>query len=135
MIALNNHLTILLADDDEEDRLFIREALKESGWPHELHCVQDGEELLDFLGGDKGSIAEKTWPDIILLDLNMPKKDGRETLQHLKNDPQLRSIPVVVLTTSGTKQDILDSYTIGANTYITKPVTFENLVLVLKTIG
>lgn len=137
MTILKPCLTILLADDDEEDQMFTREALEESGWPHDLFCVNDGEELLDYLGDQNSSYPDGVvrLPDIILLDLNMPRKDGRETLQYLKNDPHLKSIPVVVLTTSCSEQDILESYSIGANTYITKPVTFEGLVTALKAMG
>jgi CheY-like chemotaxis protein len=137
MIAPKSHLTILLADDDEEDQLFTREALQESGWPHSLYCVNDGEALLNYLGQpdiDALNVAGSL-PDIILLDLNMPRMGGRETLQYLKNHPQFKVIPVVVLTTSTADQDILESYTIGANTYITKPVTFEGLVTAFKTMG
>lgn len=137
MITPDHRLTILLADDDEEDQLFTREALEESGWPHDLHCVNDGEELLAYLGQANFGTSDEAalLPDIILLDLNMPRKDGRETLQCLKNDPHFKSIPVVVLTTSCAEQDIVESYAIGANTYITKPVTFEGLVSALKAMG
>jgi CheY-like chemotaxis protein len=133
-------LSILLAEDDLEDQMFVREALQESGCPHTLYCVKDGQELVEYLenqgqqeGGPSGQ--SRSLPDIILLDLNMPRKDGREVLRYLKQDPELKLIPVVVMTTSNSEQDILTSYAIGANTYMTKPVTYEGLVSALQAIA
>jgi CheY-like chemotaxis protein len=123
-------ITLLLADDDEEDRLMTGEALKESRLANDIRFVADGEELTDYLfrRGAYSDPAEAPTPGLILLDLNMPKKDGREVLAEIKNDPQLRQIPVVVLTTSKTEEDIVRSYELGVNSFITKPVTFEGLV-------
>jgi CheY-like chemotaxis protein len=123
-------ITLLLADDDEEDRLMTEEALKESHLANDIRFVADGEELTDYLFR-RGAYTDPAWsptPGLILLDLNMPKKDGREVLTEIKNDPQLRQIPVVVLTTSKTEEDIIRSYALGVNSFITKPVTFEGLV-------
>lgn len=129
-------VTILMADDDEDDCMLAREALAESRLPNDLHFVQDGEELMDYLYR-RGQYAQKSSsprPALILLDLNMPKKDGREALREIKTDPNLRQIPVVVLTTSKSEEDIYRTYDLGANSFITKPVTFASLVEVMKTI-
>jgi CheY-like chemotaxis protein len=131
--------TILMAEDDEEDQLFVREALEASGYPFDLFCVKDGQALLEYLNmsGRNLDIPNPIapLPDIILLDLNMPRKDGREVLSDLKNSPNFKSIPIVVLTTSSSEADILASYEIGANTYITKPVTDEGLLCALQAIA
>jgi len=123
-------ITILLADDDEEDRAMTEEALKESRLANEVRFVADGEELTDYLfrRADYADPQRSPVPGLILLDLNMPKKDGREVLAELKSDPRLRQIPVVVLTTSKAEEDIIRSYDLGVNSFITKPVTFEGLV-------
>ncbi len=128
---------ILMADDDEDDYMLAREALIESRLTNELHFVKDGEELMDYLYR-RGKYAQKSNsppPGLILLDLNMPKKDGREALTEIKSDPNLRQIPVVVLTTSKAQDDIYEIYDLGANSFITKPVTFSSLVEVMKTLG
>jgi CheY-like chemotaxis protein len=129
-------ITILMADDDADDRELARDALAESRLLNELHSVNDGEELLEFLRHE-GRYADKNAPrpDLILLDLNMPKIDGREALIALKNDPALRSIPVVVLTTSRAEEDVARSYDLGANSFISKPVTFAGLVDVMRELG
>jgi CheY-like chemotaxis protein len=130
MSADRTPITILLADDDEEDRLMTTEALTESRLANDVRFVADGEELTDYLFG-RGAYAngaDAPTPGLILLDLNMPKKDGREVLAEIKSDPRLRQIPVVVLTTSKTEEDIVRSYALGVNSFITKPVTFEGLV-------
>jgi CheY-like chemotaxis protein len=123
-------ITILLADDDEEDRAMTEEALNESRLANEVRFVADGEELTDYLfrRADYADPQRSPVPGLILLDLNMPKKDGREVLAELKSDPRLRQIPVVVLTTSKAEEDIIRSYDLGVNSFITKPVTFEGLV-------
>jgi CheY-like chemotaxis protein len=123
-------ITIVLADDDEEDRLMTKEALAESRLANDVRLVADGEELTDYLfqRGDYSDPANAPTPGLILLDLNMPKKDGREVLAEIKNDPRLRQIPVVVLTTSKTEEDIVRTYELGVNSFITKPVTFDGLV-------
>ncbi len=130
-------ITILLADDDEDDRLLAREALAESRLANDLHVVDDGEELMDYLyrRGKYAALADSPRPGLILLDLNMPKKDGREALREIKSDATLRQIPVIVLTTSKAEEDIYRTYDLGANSFITKPVMFESLVLVMKDLG
>ena len=130
-------LTILMADDDEDDCLLAQEALIESHLANNLHIVCDGEQLMDYLyRRDKyRDIDLSPRPGLILLDLNMPKKDGREALKQIKADANLRQIPIVILTTSKADEDIYRSYDLGANSFITKPVTFSGLVEVMKTIG
>ncbi|AFY87115.1 MULTISPECIES: response regulator [Chroococcidiopsis] len=130
-------VTILMADDDEDDCMLAREALAESRLANDLYLVRDGEELMDYLHqrGQYTDLKLAPRPGLILLDLNMPKKDGREALREIKADPQLKHIPVVVLTTSKAEEDIYRSYELGANSYITKPVTFASLVEVMRTIG
>ena len=129
-------ITILIADDDPDDRLLAEEALEESRLSNQLHFVEDGVELMDYLRGT-GSYADREiqLPGMILLDLNMPRKDGREALRELKNDPQLKRIPVVVMTTSKAEEDILRSYDLGVNSFIVKPVTFDQLVEVMSALG
>jgi CheY-like chemotaxis protein len=123
-------VTILLADDDEEDRSMTISALRERRVANEIRCVGDGEELSDYLfhRGRYANPYDAPTPGLILLDLNMPKKDGREVLAEIKADPSLRSIPVVVLTTSKAEEDVARTYDLGVNSFITKPVTFEGLV-------
>jgi two-component system, response regulator len=130
-------ITILLADDDEDDRLLTKEALAESRLANDLHIVKDGEELMDYLyhRADYAPPGSSPRPGLILLDLNMPKKDGREALKEIKRDISLRQIPVVVLTTSKAEEDIYRTYDLGANSFITKPVMFESLVRVMKDLG
>lgn len=129
--------TILMADDDADDREFTRSAMQESRLANDLRCVEDGEELLDYLHrrGRYADPKDSPRPGLILLDLNMPRLDGREALREIKADPKLKSIPVVVLTTSKTEEDILRSYNLGANCFVTKPVTFEGLVEVVRVLN
>jgi CheY-like chemotaxis protein len=125
---------VLLADDDADDRQMAQEALTEVAGGADLRCVGDGEELLDYLRR-QGRYTEHhsaPVPSVILLDLNMPLKDGREALGDIKADPVLRRIPVVVLTTSSSPEDVIASYDLGASSYITKPVTFSGLVEVMR---
>jgi len=119
-----------MADDDEDDCQLTKEAWEENRLANELRFVKDGEELLDYLQhrGQYSDLADSPLPRLILLDLNMPKKDGREALREIKASPELRRIPIVVLTTSKAEEDIYRSYDLGASSYITKPVTFEGLV-------
>jgi CheY-like chemotaxis protein len=130
-------ITILLADDDEDDRKLAQDALVESRLANDLHTVEDGEELMDYLlrRGKYAALADSPRPGLILLDLNMPKKDGREALREIKADPSLRHIPVVVLTTSKAEEDIYRTYDLGANSFITKPVMFESFVKVMRELG
>jgi CheY-like chemotaxis protein len=130
-------ITILMADDDEDDRFMAREALQEARLANDLHFVEDGVELMDYLfhRGKYGNSSDAPRPGLILLDLNMPRKDGREALKEIKSDPDLRQIPIVVLTTSKADEDIYRSYNLGVNSYITKPVSFEGLVEVMKALS
>jgi CheY-like chemotaxis protein len=130
MSQVPRRITILLADDDEEDRAMTQEALQESRLANDLRCVGDGEELIDYLlhRGAYASAQDAPTPGLILLDLNMPRKDGREALAEIKANPRLRTIPVVVLTTSKADEDIVRSYDLGVNSFITKPVTFGRFV-------
>jgi CheY-like chemotaxis protein len=137
-MSANGHaLTVLVADDDEEDRGFIKKAWTKSRTTNDLRFVEDGEELTEYLNhaGRYSEPGSAPRPGVILLDLNMPKKDGREALREIKANPELRRIPIVILTTSQAEEDIFRSYDLGANSYITKPVTFEGLVDVLRVLG
>jgi CheY-like chemotaxis protein len=128
-----NRVVILLADDDPEDCQLATEALQESRLANELHIVGDGEELMSYLHQNgKYNEDNAPRPGLILLDLNMPKLDGREALRLIKADEKLRSIPVVVLTTSKAEEDIYRSYDMGANSFIPKPVSFEGLLEVTR---
>lgn len=129
-------IVILMAEDDPDDRLLACEAFEESRLANELHLVEDGEELMDYLyrRGEYNK-ASAPRPGLILLDLNMPRKDGREALREIKADPDLRRIPVVVLTTSKAEEDILRTYDLGVNSFIVKPVTFTDLVEVMQALG
>ena len=128
-------ITILMADDDEDDRLMAKEAFEENKLFNMLQFVKDGEELMRYLlkEGEFNTDNAPT-PGLILLDLNMPKKDGRTALSEIKNNPILKRIPVVVLTTSSSDEDIVKSYDLGVSSFISKPVTFDSLVDVIKTI-
>jgi two-component system response regulator len=128
---------ILMAEDDADDRLLVKEALEESRVLNELRFVGDGEELLEYLRreGRYAGEGQAPRPGLVLLDLNMPRKDGREALREIKADPELRRIPVVVMTTSKAEEDIFRSYDSGASSYITKPVTFDRLVDLMRTMG
>ena len=129
-------ITILMAEDDADDRLLARDAMQESRLGNPFHVVEDGQELMDYLNrAGKYASSNLPRPGLILLDLNMPRKDGRQALREIKQDPELRRIPVVVLTTSKTEEDILRAYDLGANSFITKPVTFDRLVDIVRTLG
>jgi len=137
MSRIAKAITILYADDDAEDRMLVKDAWAENRLANELHFVEDGEELMDYLRrrGNYTHLAYRPLPGMILLDLNMPRKDGREALQEIKADPRLRSIPVVVLTTSKAEEDILRAYDLGVNSFILKPVTFQSLVDLTLTLS
>src|SRR5258708_31321012 len=133
----SNPVVILMAEDDADDRLLAKDALSECGLAGDLHFVENGEELLDYLhrrGKYKGQSSHPR-PGLILLDLNMPRKDGREALREIKTNPELRRIPIVVLTTSQADTDIGAIYELGANSFISKPFQFEALVAVMRVIG
>ena len=130
MSKLGKPITILYADDDPEDRMLVQEAWEESRLANDLHFVEDGEELMDYLHrhGKYAALANQPLPGMILLDLNMPRKDGRQALQEIKADARLRTIPTVVLTTSKAEEDIFQAYNLGVNSFIVKPVTFQSMV-------
>ncbi|WP_105172433.1 response regulator [Pseudoalteromonas sp. T1lg24] len=130
-------INILMADDDEDDRLLTQDALEESRVINNLYFVNDGVELLAYLNNQAPFEDKQKYPrpNIILLDLNMPRMDGREALKLIKENTALRSIPVVILTTSKQEEDKLRGYDLGAASYITKPVTFEGLVELMKQLG
>jgi len=130
-------ITILMADDDADDRLMAKEAFEESRLANDLRFVEDGVELLDYLKrrGKYEDPASSPRPGLILLDLNMPKKDGREALKEIKADPKLKNIRVVILTTSKAEEDIYRTYDLSAASYITKPVTFSAMAEVVKVMG
>ena len=132
-----NPITILMADDDDDDRLMTKDALLESRVANNFYFVCDGVELMEYLRNE-GSFSDRSRsprPNLILLDLNMPRKDGREALLEIKSDPELRAIPVVILTTSKQEEDKIKGYNLGAASYISKPVSFEGLVSLMKTLG
>ncbi len=128
-------VTILLADDDPDDRLLVQEAFEENHLLNVLDTVEDGEELMDYLRHQGRFEGRTTRPNMILLDLNMPRKSGLEALREIKADADLCTIPVIVLTTSKAEEDIIRSYKLGVNSFIVKPVTFESLVELVKTLG
>ncbi len=130
-------MIILMADDDEEDRMMSKEAMTEARLSNRMDFVTDGVELMDYLHrrGAYESLANDPLPGLILLDLNMPRKDGREALKEIKADPQLKRIPLVVLTTSKAEEDIYRTYDLGVNSFITKPISFASMVEVMKTLG
>lgn len=132
----SERITILMADDDPDDQLLVQDAFEEVHLNNQFAFVNDGIELMDYLHrrGDYADLAGTPLPGLILLDLNMPKKDGREALMEIKADPVLRTIPVVILTTSSAEEDILRTYDLGANSFIVKPVTFDKLVEIIRKV-
>ncbi|MEU8508921.1 response regulator [Streptomyces brevispora] len=127
MNAPEHPLEVLLVEDDAGDELMTREAFEDNGVSHTLHVVRDGQEALDFLYRRESHTGAPR-PDLVLLDLNLPKYDGREVLKRIKTDPELALIPVVVLTTSSAEEDVLRSYTLHANAYVTKPVDADQFI-------
>ncbi|WP_432247351.1 response regulator [Streptomyces sanyensis] len=126
-------IEVLLVEDDPGDELMTREAFEDNKIRNTLHVVRDGQEALEFLFR-KGGYAEAPRPDLILLDLNLPKYDGRQVLERIKSDEDLAMIPVVVLTTSSAEEDILRSYKLHANAYVTKPVDLEQFIAAVRQI-
>ncbi len=137
MPSKGKSITILVAEDDEDDRLLMQDALEENRLANDLHFVTDGVELMDYLKrrGDYSEPISAPRPSLILLDLNMPRKDGREALKEIKADPDLRQIPIVVLTTSKAEEDILRTYDLGVSSFIAKPVVFDSMVQIMKMVG
>lgn len=122
-------MTILIADDDTDDRLFIDRALRQSGYMQTIQFVEDGEDLMHYLRR-QGSYTEQNapWPDLLILDLNMPRKNGFQALSEIKDDPKLRRLPVIVMTTSSADEDVIKTYNLGVNSFVTKPFNFNRLV-------
>lgn len=129
-------ITILIADDDSDDRLLIKESLEEARLANPLHFVEDGVELIDYLHRKNQfeNLKSEPLPGLILLDLNMPRKSGIEALQEIKADPKLRQIPIVVFTTSKAEEDIIRTYNLGVNSFISKPVSFQAFTEVIQTL-
>ena len=130
-------IVILIAEDDPDDRMLTIRALEQNRLANDIKWVEDGEELMDYLyrRGIYADGVHAPRPGLILLDLNMPRMDGREALQAIKADPELRRIPVVILTTSRAEQDIVQSYDLGVNAFVTKPVTFVELANAIRVLG
>ena len=131
--TIGRPIEILLVEDNPGDVRLTQEALKEGKVRNKLHVVEDGVEAMAFLRGE-GEYADAPRPDLVLLDLNLPKKDGREVLAEIKGDPNLRRIPVVVLTVSEANEDILKTYDLHANCYVTKPVDLDQFIVVVKSV-
>ena len=133
----NRLFTILMVDDDPDDRLLFKEACEEVRLRNPLEFLENGEQLVDYLKrrGNYAHLDGEAYPGIILLDLNMPLKDGREALEEIKTDAALRHIPIIILTTSKDEDDILSSYGLGASSYIVKPISLDRLMRVVNSIG
>lgn len=128
-------MTILIADDDADDRMFLEQAMRQNGYDQRIQFVEDGEELMEYLRR-QGPYTELNapWPDILILDLNMPRKNGFQALSEIKDDPKLRRLPVVVMTTSSADEDVVKTYTLGVNSFVTKPFNFNRLVEMVSTL-
>ncbi|MDX6448893.1 MAG: hypothetical protein QOD08_1356 [Gaiellaceae bacterium] len=133
MIAEGQRIQILLVEDDPDDVLLMSEVLRETRIANDLHIAMDGEEAMDFFHR-RGRFPDAPVPDLVFLDLNLPKKDGRQVLTEIKADPSLRRIPVIVLTTSAAEQDVLDAYDEHVNAYVRKPLGFAALLDVFRSI-
>jgi chemotaxis family two-component system response regulator Rcp1 len=131
--SLPKHIEILLVEDSPADVLLTREAFEQNKILNSLHVAEDGVQAMDFLH-KRGAYASAPRPDLILLDLNLPRKNGREVLAEIKADPELRKIPIVVLTTSSAEEDILKAYDLNANCYVVKPVGFDNFMEAIQSI-
>jgi two-component system response regulator len=137
MIRSTLPIRILVAEDDADDRMMIKDAFEESRLGNPVDFVEDGVQLMDYLNrnGEFASLSDHPYPGFILLDLNMPRKDGRTALREIKASPILQRIPIVILTTSKAEEDIVRTYDLGVNSFICKPVTFDSLVEIVKTVG
>jgi CheY-like chemotaxis protein len=137
MIKSNFPIRIVVADDDADDRMMIRDAFEESKLGNPIDFVEDGMELMEYLNreGKYANLAGQPFPGFILLDLNMPRKDGRTALKEIKESAELHRIPIVILTTSKAEEDIIKTYNLGVNSFICKPVSFDKLVDIVKTVG
>lgn len=122
-------MTILIADDDADDRMFLEQAMRENGYDKGIQFVEDGEELMDYLHRQgRYNELNAPWPNMLILDLNMPRKNGFQALSEIKDDPKLRRLPVIVMTTSSADEDILKTYNLGVNSFVTKPFNYNRLV-------
>jgi CheY-like chemotaxis protein len=130
-------IRIVVADDDPDDRMMIKDAFEEAKLGNPVDFVQDGVELMEYLRreGQYKSMTNQPYPGFILLDLNMPRKDGRTALKEIKESSELHRIPIVILTTSKAEEDIIKTYNLGVNSFICKPVSFDGLVEIVKTVG
>jgi CheY-like chemotaxis protein len=137
MIKSNFPIRIVVADDDADDRMMIRDAFEESKLGNPIDFVEDGMELMEYLNreGKYANLTGQPYPGFILLDLNMPRKDGRTALKEIKESAELHRIPIVILTTSKAEEDIIKTYNLGVNSFICKPVSFDKLVDIVKTVG
>lgn len=137
MMRSSHPIRILVAEDDADDRLMIQDAFEESRLGNPVDFVEDGVQLMDYLQrqGGYANLVDHPYPGFILLDLNMPRKDGRTALREIKASPILQRIPIVILTTSKAEEDIVRTYDLGVNSFICKPVTFDSLVEIVKTLG
>ena len=128
-------MLILIADDDADDRMFLEQALRQSGYTQDIHTVEDGEDLLDYLRRQgRYTGREMIWPTLLILDLNMPRKNGFQALSEIKDDAKLRRLPVVVMTTSAADEDVIKTYNLGVNSFITKPFNFNRLVEIISAL-
>ncbi|MCK8492763.1 MULTISPECIES: response regulator [Spirosoma] len=122
-------MTILIADDDADDRMFLEQAMRQNGYNQTIEFVEDGEQLMEYLRQEgRYSNQNVPWPNLLILDLNMPRKNGFQALSEIKDDPKLRRLPVVVMTTSSTDEDVIKTYNLGVNSFVTKPFNFNRLV-------
>lgn len=122
-------MTVLIADDDADDRMFLEQAMRQNGYAETIQFVEDGEELMDYLRREGRYDEENApWPNLLILDLNMPRKNGFQALQEIKDSPRLRRLPVVVMTTSMADEDVIKTYNLGVNSFVTKPFNFNRLV-------
>lgn len=128
-------MTILIADDDADDRMFLEQAMRQNDYSQGIRFVEDGEELMEYLHR-RGRYDELSapWPNILILDLNMPRKNGFQALSEIKDDPKLRRLPVIVMTTSSADEDIVKTYNLGVNSFVTKPFNFNRLVEMVATL-
>ena len=128
-------MIILIADDDADDRMFLEQAMRQNGYDHAIRFVEDGEELMEYLHQHgRYDAVSAPWPNMLILDLNMPRKNGFQALSEIKDDPKLRRLPVIVMTTSSADEDVVKTYTLGVNSFVTKPFNFNRLVEMVGTL-
>ncbi|GAB3964357.1 response regulator [Spirosoma terrae] len=125
-------MTVLIADDDADDRMFLEQAMRQNGYTQSIEFVENGEQLMEYLR-QEGRYNEQNapWPNLLILDLNMPRKNGFQALSEIKDDPKLRRLPVIVMTTSSTDEDVIKTYNLGVNSFVTKPFNFNRLVEII----